>query len=93
MLHFCTCDSTEEGLYYGVNLREDNFLMLRARLSGKNEQITDLERQEVPIPDEVISGSTKVLKGLPNFASIDHYIMFCVSIDYYVTITSNYVLM
>ncbi|KAJ0867416.1 putative hexokinase, ATPase, nucleotide binding domain-containing protein [Helianthus annuus] len=37
---------TEEGLYYGVNLREDNFLMMRARLRGRNDPITDLDREE-----------------------------------------------
>lgn len=52
--------SNEEGLYYGVNLREDNFLLLSARLRGKHEPITDLQREEVDIPTEVISGSLKV---------------------------------
>ncbi|KAI7754625.1 hypothetical protein M8C21_014147, partial [Ambrosia artemisiifolia] len=52
---------TEEGLYYGVNLREDNFLMMRARLRGKNEPITDFDREEVEIPHEVISGTYKDL--------------------------------
>lgn len=55
------CCSTEEGLYYGVNLREDNFLMMRARLRGKHEPITDLDREEVGIPSEVISGTYKEL--------------------------------
>ncbi|XP_024974904.1 probable hexokinase-like 2 protein [Cynara cardunculus var. scolymus] len=63
VMHPCYTSSlphgNEEGLYYGVNLREDNFLMLRARLSGKSEPITDMEREEVLIPPEVISGSTK----------------------------------
>ncbi|PWA67616.1 hexokinase-like 3 [Artemisia annua] len=54
-------NGTEEGFYYGVNLREDNFLMLRARLSGKKEPITDLDREEVDIPSEVISGTYKEL--------------------------------
>ncbi|KAM0057774.1 putative hexokinase, ATPase, nucleotide binding domain-containing protein [Helianthus debilis subsp. tardiflorus] len=52
---------TEEGLYYGVNLREDNFLMMRARLRGRNDPITDLDREEVEIPPEVISGTYKEL--------------------------------
>ncbi|XP_076919951.1 putative hexokinase-like 2 protein [Bidens hawaiensis] len=57
----CLPSGTEEGLYYGVNLREDNFLMLRARLRGKNEPITDLDREEVEIPPEVLSGTYKEL--------------------------------
>ncbi|CAH1413427.1 unnamed protein product [Lactuca virosa] len=54
-------NGNEEGLYYGVNLREDNFLLLSARLRGKHEPITDLQREEVDIPTEVISGSLKEL--------------------------------
>ncbi|KAI3699499.1 hypothetical protein L2E82_43861 [Cichorium intybus] len=54
-------NGNEEGLYYGVNLREDNFLLLRARLRGKNEPITDLQREEVDIPAEVIAGTLKEL--------------------------------
>ncbi|KAI3813434.1 hypothetical protein L1987_18157 [Smallanthus sonchifolius] len=52
---------TEEGLYYGVNLHEGYFLMMRARLRGKHEPITDLDREEVEIPSEVISGTYKEL--------------------------------
>ncbi|KAL8200511.1 hypothetical protein R6Q57_011850 [Mikania cordata] len=54
-------NGTEEGLYYGVNLHEDKFLMMRARLRGKHEPITDLDREEVEIPSEVNSKTYKEL--------------------------------
>ncbi|XP_071694853.1 probable hexokinase-like 2 protein [Rutidosis leptorrhynchoides] len=52
-------NGTEEGLYYGVNLHEDSFQMLRTRLNGKKEPITDLDKEEVKIPHEIISGTYK----------------------------------
>lgn len=54
---------TEEGLYYGINLREDSFVMLRARLRGKKEPepITDLDKEEVEIPSDIMSSSYKEL--------------------------------
>ncbi|KAM7264472.1 hypothetical protein ACFE04_002155 [Oxalis oulophora] len=51
----------EEGLYYGVNLRGSNFLILCARLGGKNEPISDIHREEILIPSNVISGTSKEL--------------------------------
>ncbi|THG05014.1 hypothetical protein TEA_006710 [Camellia sinensis var. sinensis] len=46
----------EKGLYYGVNIRGENFLMLRARLGGKNEPISDLQRAEICIPPHLMAG-------------------------------------
>nr|XP_043608489.1 probable hexokinase-like 2 protein [Erigeron canadensis] len=53
----------EEGLYYGVNLREASFVMLRARLIGRDqpEPITDLDKEAVDIPSELMSASIKEL--------------------------------
>ncbi|KAK2981249.1 hypothetical protein RJ640_030638 [Escallonia rubra] len=49
----------EKGLYYGVNLRGDSFLILRARLGGKNEPIYDLHREEIYFPSSVMAGTSK----------------------------------
>nr|GMC62671.1 probable hexokinase-like 2 protein [Ipomoea batatas] len=49
----------EPGLHYGINLRGDNFLVLRARLGGKREPVTELSKQEIVIPPEVIKGTYK----------------------------------
>ncbi|KAL5556132.1 hypothetical protein UlMin_038368 [Ulmus minor] len=51
----------EEGLYYGINLRGTNFLILCARLGGKNEPISDIHREEIPIPSNVMAATSKVL--------------------------------
>ncbi|KAK3030427.1 hypothetical protein RJ639_039184 [Escallonia herrerae] len=49
----------EKGLYYGVNLRGDSFLILRARLGGKNEPIYELHREEISFPSSVMAGTSK----------------------------------
>ncbi|XP_031108373.1 probable hexokinase-like 2 protein [Ipomoea triloba] len=54
----------EPGLHYGINLRGDNFLVLRARLGGKREPVTELSKQEIVIPPEVIKGTYKDLFDL-----------------------------
>ncbi|GMP27611.1 hypothetical protein CsSME_00003516 [Camellia sinensis var. sinensis] len=51
----------EKGLYYGVNIRGENFLMLRARLGGKNEPISDLQRAEICIPPHLMAGTSMQL--------------------------------
>ncbi|XVF15352.1 hypothetical protein REPUB_Repub09cG0144700 [Reevesia pubescens] len=51
----------EKGMYYGVNLRETNFLMVCARLEGKNEPISDLCREEIYIPSNVKLGTSQEL--------------------------------
>ncbi|KAL4644495.1 hypothetical protein ACB092_02G168800 [Castanea dentata] len=39
-----------KGLYNGVNLRGANFLILCARLGGKNKHLSDLRREEISFP-------------------------------------------
>ncbi|XP_011021821.1 PREDICTED: probable hexokinase-like 2 protein [Populus euphratica] len=51
----------EKGLYYGLNLRGTNFLILCARLGGRNEPISDLYRKEISIPPNVLSGTSQEL--------------------------------
>ncbi|KAK4477422.1 hypothetical protein RD792_016643 [Penstemon davidsonii] len=53
----------EGGIYYGINLRGTNFLIIRARLDGKNEPVTEIRRKEVSIPSQIMvnSDSTKEL--------------------------------
>ncbi|XP_004289383.1 PREDICTED: probable hexokinase-like 2 protein [Fragaria vesca subsp. vesca] len=55
----------EEGMYYGVNLRRTDFLLLCARLRGKNDPISDFHREEIHIPTNLLdgTGSTKELFG------------------------------
>lgn len=54
------CGREEQGLYYGVNLRGSNFLILCARLGGKNDPISDIHREEISIPSNVMDGTTQV---------------------------------
>ncbi|XVF59180.1 hypothetical protein PTKIN_Ptkin07bG0254700 [Pterospermum kingtungense] len=51
----------EKGMYYGVNLRESNLLMVCARLEGKNEPISDLYREEISVPSNVMHGTSQEL--------------------------------
>ncbi|CAN6542040.1 unnamed protein product [Malus baccata var. baccata] len=51
----------EEGFYYGVNLRGTNFLILCARLGGKNNPISDLHKEEIPIPSNLMAATSKEL--------------------------------
>lgn len=55
-------DREEKGTYYGIYLRGTNFVMLRAKLDGKNEPVSELQRQEVQIPSSVMAdtNSSKV---------------------------------
>ncbi|XP_031385755.1 probable hexokinase-like 2 protein isoform X2 [Punica granatum] len=48
----------EEGIYYGVNLKSKDFLLLSARLGGKKTPISDLHRQEISFPSHVLSSTT-----------------------------------
>lgn len=60
IVHACD-DSEEKGIYYGINLRGTNFLMIRGSLGGKNLPISELQREEVAIPSTAMDGdSTKV---------------------------------
>ncbi|KAM0971005.1 hypothetical protein ACFX15_018407 [Malus domestica] len=51
----------EKGFYYGVNLRGTNFLILCARLGGKNNPISDLHKEEIPIPSNLMAATSKEL--------------------------------
>ena len=50
----------EEGLYYGLNLRGSNFLILRARLEGRDKSISEMHREEISIPSNVMAGTSQV---------------------------------
>jgi hypothetical protein len=60
MMYFGTCCREEEGFFYGVNLQGTNMLMLCARLGGKNKPISGLHREEIPIPNVVLAGTSQV---------------------------------
>ncbi|KAK7251874.1 hypothetical protein RIF29_35456 [Crotalaria pallida] len=49
----------EEGFFYGVNLHGTSLLILCARLGGKNKPISDLHREEISIPSDVLSGTSE----------------------------------
>ncbi|XP_010527158.1 PREDICTED: probable hexokinase-like 2 protein [Tarenaya hassleriana] len=59
----------EKGLYYGINLRGKDFMMLRARLRGKDEPISDVQKQEISIPDDVLHSSSS--EELCDFISME----------------------
>ncbi|CAN4083091.1 unnamed protein product [Withania somnifera] len=62
----------EKGLYYEINLRGTNFIIVQARLGGRNaptsrlrgrhEPISDLYRQEISIPPNIIEASSQERK-------------------------------
>ncbi|KAM7516394.1 hypothetical protein LguiA_005977 [Lonicera macranthoides] len=56
----------ETGLFYGVNLRGDSFLILCAHLGGKNEPISELQREEVFVPSNLIDSTSKIGQELVN---------------------------
>ncbi|XP_073136780.1 probable hexokinase-like 2 protein [Henckelia pumila] len=60
----------EKGTYYGINLRGTNFVMLRAKLDGKNEPVSELQRQEVQIPPSVMA-DTNSCEELLDFISLE----------------------
>ncbi|CAK8562579.1 unnamed protein product [Lathyrus sativus] len=47
----------EEGVFYGVNLQGTKFLILRARLGGKNMPISGLHREEISVPSAVLAAT------------------------------------
>ncbi|KAL3640369.1 hypothetical protein CASFOL_015337 [Castilleja foliolosa] len=57
----------EKGTFYGINLRGTDVVILRARLEGKNESVSELRRQEIEIPSSIM-GSTK---ELCNFVALE----------------------
>ncbi|KAL1569905.1 hexokinase [Salvia divinorum] len=56
----------EKGTFYGINLRGTNFVIVRGKLEGRNEALSDLSRQEIEIPLHILSSadSTKELCDL-----------------------------
>ncbi|XP_075492782.1 putative hexokinase-like 2 protein isoform X2 [Primulina tabacum] len=60
----------EKGTYYGIYLRGTNFVMLRAKLDGKNEPVSELQRQEVQIPSSVMADANSS-KELLDFISLE----------------------
>lgn len=57
----CLPTGKERGLYYAVDLGGTNFRVLRVQLEGKEGRIVKQESEEVPIPQEVMTGSSKDL--------------------------------
>ncbi|ESQ53299.1 hypothetical protein EUTSA_v10027262mg [Eutrema salsugineum] len=51
----------EKGVHYGVNLRGKEILLLRGTLGGNEEPISDVQKQEISIPEDVLNGSFKEL--------------------------------
>ncbi|KAH0844237.1 hypothetical protein HID58_090529 [Brassica napus] len=51
----------EKGLRYGANLRGKELLLLRGTLGGNEEPISDVHKQEISIPADVLNGSFKEL--------------------------------
>ncbi|KAL6587785.1 hypothetical protein OROMI_000763 [Orobanche minor] len=53
----------EKGTFYGVNLRGTDFVIVRARLEGKNEPLSELHKEKVQIPYGIMAngGSSKEL--------------------------------
>ncbi|KAG5412543.1 hypothetical protein IGI04_000110 [Brassica rapa subsp. trilocularis] len=58
----------EKGLHYGANLRGKELLLLRGTLGGNEEPISDIYKQEISIPEDVLNGS---FKELCDFISLD----------------------
>lgn len=52
--------SDEKGVHYGVNLRGKELLLLRGTLGGHEEPISDVQKQEIPISEDVLNGSFRV---------------------------------
>ncbi|KAG0606630.1 hypothetical protein M758_9G156600 [Ceratodon purpureus] len=57
----CLPSGNEKGLYYAVDLGGTNFRVLRVQLGGKDGRILKQESEQVPIPHEVMTGTSKAL--------------------------------
>lgn len=53
----------ERGLYYAVDLGGTNFRVLRIQVGGREGRILKQEQKAVPIPRELMVGSSKVWSG------------------------------
>ncbi|XP_021890459.1 probable hexokinase-like 2 protein, partial [Carica papaya] len=65
----------EKGLFYGLNLRGNDFLIICARLGGNNEPISEMRREEVSLSDHEMLGSSQdlfdcIAKELAKFISM-----------------------
>ncbi|XP_057971091.1 probable hexokinase-like 2 protein [Malania oleifera] len=70
----------EEGVYYGINLKGTNFLMIRGQLEGKNHNISEPLKEEVAIPSALMAATTQELfdyiaAELAQFVSTDSAIV------------------
>ncbi|XP_054809012.1 transcription factor bHLH25-like isoform X2 [Prosopis cineraria] len=54
----------EEGFFYGVNMRSTNFLILCARLRGKNSHVSDLDREEISFPPDLLDAARQGMEDL-----------------------------
>lgn len=52
--------STEEGLFYALDLGGTNFRVLRCLLGGKELRVIKQEYEEVPIPRDLMLGTSEV---------------------------------
>nr|PNR61786.1 hypothetical protein PHYPA_000210 [Physcomitrium patens] len=59
----CLPTGNERGLFYAIDLGGTNFRVLRVQLDGKEGRILKQESIQVPIPQEVMTGSSKDLFG------------------------------
>lgn len=57
----CLPSGNEKGLYYAVDLGGTNFRVLRLQLDGKEGRILKQESEQVRIPHEVMTGTSKAL--------------------------------
>ncbi|GFP78856.1 probable hexokinase-like 2 protein [Phtheirospermum japonicum] len=63
-------DSEEKGTFYGINLRGTDIVIVRARLEGKNESVSELRRQQLQIPSSIMANAAST-KELCNFAALE----------------------
>ncbi|KAI4383462.1 hypothetical protein MLD38_009296 [Melastoma candidum] len=61
----------EDGLYYGMNLRGEDFVMSCVRLGGKDQPILDLHREEVSFPSEMVRGTTTTSREVFDFVAAE----------------------
>lgn len=61
----------EDGLYYGVNLRGKYFVVSCARLGGKDQPISDLHREEISFPSDIVQGSSTTSREVFDFVAAE----------------------
>ncbi|KAL0450112.1 UNVERIFIED_CONTAM: putative hexokinase-like 2 protein [Sesamum latifolium] len=60
----------EKGTYYGIDLRGTNFLIVKARLEGKDEPLSEVSRHEVAIPSDIIA-KVECTRDLCDFMALE----------------------